>query len=60
MHCTKEILERLMTELGYALEADRGSLPLFKTQVFRALDRAQKSLEHLRPEGAAGVDRVAN
>ena len=60
MHCTKEILERLMAELCYALEADRGSLPLFKNQVFRALDRAQKSLEGVRPEAAAGADGVAN
>jgi hypothetical protein len=49
-----------MVELCYALEADRGSLPLFKTQVFRALDRAQKSLEHHRPEAASGADGVAN
>jgi hypothetical protein len=44
MPSTKEILDRLLAELAFALESDRGSIAELKSQVWHALDRAQRAI----------------
>lgn len=54
MHDSKDILDRLLTELGDALERDRGGDNTFKTKVWAGLQRAQAAMSSSRDQVAVG------